>query len=240
MKTIYLLLVLCILSQLSSSCDDNQQQPFTGETSLQFALSDNDLDSIGRSFLNTSENQMVVKLPVELNGYAKQAYSFRLKIDPGQTTAVAGKHYESLAESYQIKTGEYQLEVPITLNYTQDLDSVAVKLTVELETTEPLVAGIPYRQRAVIVLSNLLPPIPDEIWDYFYFDYFGPYSKVKHRYILSELKLNTFMNFENYEEWYYGSFASEQRKAWGQYMNNFFAENEIYDEYNQRIEPWIN
>ena len=84
--------------------------------------------------------------------------------------------------------------------------------------------GISYRQEATIVSSNLLPPIP--YWDGYYSSYFGPYSRVKHRYILSELKLN--------------KLNSSQKTAYGMQMNNFFAENEIYDEYGQRIEPWMN
>lgn len=239
MKTKYLLPMLCLLVYLFVSCDDNQQQLFSGETSIHFALSGNELDSISRSFLNTSDNQIVVELPVELDGYAKQDYNFRLKINEEQTTAVVGKHYDALAELYQIKKGEYSVRVPVTMNYTLDLDTVAVKLVVDLETDDPLVAGIPYRQQAVIVCSNLLPTIAANLWKNFYASYFGTYSKVKHRYILSELKLNTIIDFENWNDWYY-NIKTEQKKAYGQYMNNFFADHEIYDEYNQRIEPWMN
>ena len=99
-----------------------------------------------------------------------------------------------------------------------------------------MTTGISYRQEATIVSSNLLPPIP--YWDGYYSSYFGPYSRVKHRYILSELKLNTFVKFEDYTEW--NKLNSSQKTAYGMQMNNFFAENEIYDEYGQRIEPWMN
>ena len=93
--------------------------------------------------------------------------------------------------------------------------------------------GISYRQEATIVSSNRLPPIP--YWDGYYSSYFGPYSRVKHRYILSELKLNTFVKFEDYMEW--SNLNRTQKTAYGMQMNNFFAENEIYDEHGQRIEP---
>ena len=37
-----------------------------------------------------------------------------------------------------------------------------------------------------------------------------------------------------------GDLNRTQKTAYGMQMNNFFAENEIYDEYGQRIEPWMN
>lgn len=239
MKTKYLLPLCCLCSYLFGSCNDNQQQLFSGKTAIHFALPETELDSISRSFLNTSDKQMVVELPVELEGYAKQDYTFRLKIDTARTTAVAGKHYEPLAESYQVKKGEYTAKVPVTMNYTKDLDTLAVRLVVRLETTAPLAEGIPYRQRAVIICSNTLAPIPPKWWKAYYAHYFGDYSKVKHRHILSELKLDGTIRFENYKEWFY-NVEDGKKKAYGQYMNNFFAEHEIYDEYNQRIEPWMN
>ena len=51
-------------------------------------------------------------------------------------------------------------------------------------------------------------------------------------------KLNTFVKFEDYMEW--SNLNRTQKTAYGMQMNNFFAENEIYDEHGQRIEPWMN
>ena len=44
--------------------------------------------------------------------------------------------------------------------------------------------------------------------------------------------------FEDYMEW--SNLNRTQKTAYGMQMNNFFAENEIYDEHGQRIEPWMN
>ena len=57
-------------------------------------------------------------------------------------------------------------------------------------------------------------------------------------YATYELKLNTFVKFEDYMEW--SNLNRTQKTAYGMQMNNFFAENEIYDEHGQRIEPWMN
>lgn len=234
MKTLYIFTILLFLLYIAGSCNDDQQKLFSGSTTMHFALSDNELDSIACSFLNTSESYITVNLPVELNGYAGQNYRFRLKADSSQTTAIVNKHYQPLEEFYEIKKDEYSLNVPITLNYSAELDSLSVKLVLQLEPAAYMSTGISYRQEATIVSSNLLPPIP--YWDEYYSSYFGPYSRVKHRYILSELKLNTFMNFET--KW--ANLSSNQSTIYGWQMNNFFAENEIYDEYGQRIEPWMN
>lgn len=229
MKTLYAIIWFALL-QLLGACDDEQQQLFSGATSLHFALSDSELDSISQSFLNTTENQIVVKLPVELNGYAKQDYRFRLTVNPEGTTAEAGRHYEALEESYTIPKDEYQLEVPVILNYSGELDSLSVKLVVDLEPLDDLIEGIPYRQQATIISSNLLPPISN--WSSRYLRYLGEYSRVKHRYVRSELKLDNF-------ETGWASLPSNRKTAYGMQMNNFFAENEIYDENGKLIEPWM-
>ena len=187
MKTLYIFTILLFLLYIAGSCNDDQQKLFSGRTTMHFALSDNELDSIACSFLNTSESYITVNLPVELNGYAGQNYRFRLKADSSQTTAIVNKHYQPLEEFYEIKKDEYSLNVPITLNYSPELDTLSVKLVLQLEPAAYMSTGISYRQEATIVSSNRLPPIP--YWDGHYSSYFGPYSRVKHRYILSELKV---------------------------------------------------
>lgn len=160
MKTLYIFTILLFLLYIAGSCNDDQQKLFSGSTTMHFALSDNELDSIACSFLNTSESYITVNLPVELNGYAGQNYRFRLKADSSQTTAIVNKHYQPLEEFYEIKKGEYSLNVPITLNYSAELDSLSVKLVLQLEPAAYMSTGISYRQEATIVSSNLLPPIP--------------------------------------------------------------------------------
>ena len=104
MKTLYIFTILLFLLYIAGSCNDDQQKLFSGSTTMHFALSDNELDSIACSFLNTSESYITVNLPVELNGYAGQNYRFRLKADSSQTTAIVNKHYQPLEEFYEIKS----------------------------------------------------------------------------------------------------------------------------------------
>ena len=89
MKTLYIFTILLFLLYIAGSCNDDQQKLFSGSTTMHFALSDNELDSIACSFLNTSESYITVNLPVELNGYAGQNYRFRLKADSSHQTLSA-------------------------------------------------------------------------------------------------------------------------------------------------------
>ena len=125
---------------------------------MHFALSDNELDSIACSFLNTSESYITVNLPVELNGYADQNYRFRLKADSSQTTAIVNKHYQPLEEFYEIKKGEYSLNVPITLNYSAELDSLSVKLVLQLEPAAYMSTGISTGKKQLSSALTYYPP----------------------------------------------------------------------------------
>ena len=239
MKKIFVLWIGILSVLCFAACDDNHEQFYSGEPSLYLDLSDSQLDSMMCSFMTTSENQIRVELPVVLAGYAvaDQDRVFRLKIDEGITTAVAGKHYQALQEQYVLPKGEYQVKVPVTFLFDHELVSVAVRLALSLEISEDFVPGIPYRQKVLIISSNVLPFISAENWTSRYSSYFGPYSKTKHRYILSELKLHETVNFEDVTAW--SRLPVNLRSAYGMEMNNFFREHHILDENNQLIEPWI-
>lgn len=234
MKKYFLWTVLGIWTMILYSCNDDNQKLFSGTSGLHFALPTNNLDSVVYSFTTTSDNRIVVNLPVELEGYAGDAdRPFGIRVNQEGTNAVAGKHYEALKENYLLGKEQYSINVPVTLLYSGDLDSLSVKLTLEIVTGNDFTEGIPYRQKTVLICSNQVPPV--QFWDYYYEFHFGVYSKTKHRYILSELKLTALLDTEevyslNELEW----------KAYGIQMNNFFRDHIINDEYGDRIEPWIN
>lgn len=219
---------------LAGSCDDNYEKIYSGDASLYFNLALSDLDSVSYSFIGQTENKMVADIPVEITGYASaENRPFRIRVNTERTTAVAGKHYEALKDQYVLEKGKYSVMIPVTLLYSGDLDNSSVRLVLDLEGGEGFSAGIPYRQEVTISFSNRVPVIKN--WSTIYASYFGDYSAVKHRYILSELK---FEKLEDSITFYY----EMDRTVWdayGQFMNNFFAANVINDEHGQRIEPWI-
>lgn len=233
MKRYYIYLMMALIVT-GTACQDDNEKMFGGDPSIHFALSQTQLDSIVVSFLSIPENQHVVQLPVELAGYAKTSdCTFRLAVDQENTTAIAGTHYQPLAKEYRLPKGEYAMNIPLTVFCTGEMDSVTFRLALKLEVPEGFTEGIPYRQRVLITVSNQVPPVV--FWNYFYRSDFGSYSKVKHRYILSKFHLKYIP-----DEW--SEIIAEDSNVWKAYgiqMNNFFKENVIYDENNQRIEPWL-
>lgn len=237
MKTLILQFISISVLFLAVACNDDQEKMFEGEPGLHFVWEDSGMDTLRYSFMNISSNEVVVRLKVELEGYAtKENRTFRLETDEAGTTAVEGVHYKSLESSYTLDKDSYSKEVDVTLLYAESLDTTEVRLALVLRPSGVFAPGIDYKQRVTIVSSNLLPYIAPGNWSNFYRTYFGEYSKVKHRYILSELRLSEVVNFEDAISWYF--YDRNLKKAYGQTMSNFFAENEIYDEYNQRIQPW--
>lgn len=235
MNKLYICLFALFMAAILGSCDSNSEDVFHGEPTIHFALTQQQLDSMTYSFMNSSDNKMIVTLPIELCGYADKDRKFKIVVDNEKTTARSGIDYVPLDNEYTLASGQYHLNVPLTLLYTAALDQTAVKLTLKLQELSDFATGIPYRQQVLIIATNQLPDIP--MWDRYYSSYFGDYSKVKHRHILSELKLNEIMKFEDYTDWF--KLSQTQKYAYGMHMNNFFIKNQIKDEKNQLITPWI-
>lgn len=237
MKSRYFKIALCC-SILLCGCKENEEKFFDGDTTIHFELAKNQLDSMVYSFTNTAENFITANLPVQIAGYADRDYIFKLKIDVQQTTAQVGKHYEAIAESYTIKSGTYKINIPVKLLLSDDLNDGSVRLSFTIEPVNFMVGGISYLQKAVIVSTNDVANIDEEDWEYYYYNIFGEYSRTKHRYILSVLKLNTWTVFEDLDKWL--SLSENQLNAYSVEMNNFFTNNDIIDENGNKIEPWIN
>lgn len=235
MKTYHIGIMGWLLLAFLSACDDNKEKLYEGEASLHLNLAGNQLDSMTYSFVGTTADSMVVQIPVELAGYAV-AYDrpFRLVVNEELTTAVAGRHYDPLPAALTLEKDCYSTQVPVKIRNAGDLDTVTVKLVLDLEPGDDFSAGISRRQRATIVYSNRVPTI--EFWDFLYFRYFGAYSKLKHRYILSELKLE---KLEDNLEFFYDEMDESVWNAYGMHMNNYFSEHEVNDEYGRRILPWF-
>ncbi|WP_455511166.1 DUF4843 domain-containing protein [Butyricimonas paravirosa] len=230
----YIWTLVVLLSLSLCGCDDNNEKMYSGDSTLYLNLSSTELDSVVCSFVETTENKIIVNIPVEITGYAAPVdRSFGLRVNEANTTAIAGKHYEALQDQYILEKNAYSMNVPVTILYSGDLDSLTMRLELELVPGGDFAAGIPSRQKVMLSISNQVPTVV--YWSYIYASYFGKYSKVKHRYMLSELKLK---KLEDSIEYYYSA-DRKLLEAYGLHMNNFFAEHQIYDEYGKLIEPWI-
>lgn len=237
MKKTNLLLILSVLA-LFFSCKENDMNDFTGKDCIYFQLSSNwaeTKDSLSYTFAGSEASEATINLRVDLMGQTSDRdRKVKLKVVADQTTATEGTHYKALEDSYILKAGENQMNIPITLyNTDKALEEKSVKLTVDLQPSEDLDLGINGRTRAVIIFSNIMSK--PSYWEEGHCDwYFGAYSKVKHECFIRELGMDFPATFEEY----YANIDYWQQA--GIYMSQYFKDNyPVYDENGKAIEPWF-
>lgn len=237
MKKTNLLLILSVLA-LFFSCKENDMADFTGKDCIYFQLSSSwaqTKDSLSYTFAGSEASEATINLRVDLMGQTSDRdRKVKLKVVADQTTATEGTHYKALEDSYILKAGENQMNIPITLyNTDKALEEKSVKLTVDLQPSEDLDLGINGRTRAVIIFSNIMSK--PSYWEEAHCDwYFGTYSKVKHECLIRELG----MDFPATEDEYTANIDYWQQA--GIYMSQYFKDNyPVYDENGKAIEPWF-
>lgn len=224
-RIIYVLIMLLSLV----ACETDNSMFYKGEAGLYF-VDGGDVDSVVYSFTTTTESFIEVRLPVETLGRPVDIdRNFTVQIDETESTALEGEDYEGLQNFYVMPANSCSSEVVFQLLYTSKLDNGPVRITLELESSDIFPDILPEKRRMQVIWSNeLIVPVPMEDWDWFYGRYFGPYSKVKHRYILSVLGLTELPDKFDARMYYMGL-----------KVNNYFADHEIYDENGNLIETWI-
>ncbi len=221
----YILIMLLGLA----ACDTDNSMYYEGEAGLYFA--EGKVDSVIYSFTTTTESFIEVRLPVETLGRPVGIdRNFIVQIDESESTAVEGEDYEGLQNLYVMPANLCSSEVVFRLLYTPKLDEGSVRITLTLENSDIFPDILPEKRRMQVIWTNeLILPVAMEDWDWFYGRYFGPYSKVKHRYILSVLGLTELPDKFDGARMYY----------MGLKLNNYFADHEVYDEHGNLIETWI-
>ena len=220
---------LIMLLGLAAYDTDNSMY-YEGEAGLYF-VDGGKADSVIYSFTTTTESFIEVRIPVETLGRPVGIdRDFIVQIDENESTAIEGEDYEGFQNLYVMPANSCSSEVVFRLLYTPKLDEGPVRLSLKLETSDIFPDILPEKRRMQVIWSNeLIVPVEMELWDWFYGRYFGPYSKVKHRYILSILGLTELPDKFDGARMYY----------MGLKVNNYFAEHEVYDENGNLIETWI-
>lgn len=237
MKTIFYIGVL--LGLFSTACQENEMNDFDSDGAVYFQLNSqwsNTADSVVYSFAGKPTTTYTVKLQVNLMGTAADYdRTVRVVLDQERTTAKEGRHYDALHSSYTLPAGTYHMEIPIVLHGEDpELEERAFQIALKLEASDNLQLGLSKRTSARVIVSKLFTkPV---YWDEYHLEsYFGPYSKVKHEYIMLELKKDFPATAEEFiEEW-----AAWQ--AYGKHMDKYFTDHyPVLDENNNVIEPWLN
>lgn len=121
-------------------------------------------------------------LPVRVSGERVERDRFvKIGIDTG-TTALEGKHYEALADQYEIPAGEGMIMIPVILYNTDPaLQNKTVSIHVKLEESSDFKLRLPQAITAQISFSSRLEQ--PSWWVYWQSD-LGKYSRVKHQLFL--------------------------------------------------------
>ncbi|MDR0766118.1 MAG: DUF4843 domain-containing protein [Odoribacteraceae bacterium] len=127
-----------------------------------------------------------------------------IAVDPARTTAVKGAHYD-IPATVTIPAGEATVALPITLHRAPDLQSAGVRLRVEIDASGDVGPGV-NEWRSLSIQWNDMISRPLN-WDAL-IEFFGEYSDVKFRFIISTLGVAEF------------TYGQANGMSWG-VMNNY-------------------
>lgn len=210
---------------LLTSCE-NKLPAYEGESGIYFSMPS------GRmlyTFYSTTQDYIDAQVKVQTLGVpANQDRRFHLIVVDEVSTAQNGKDYILQPDSYIMPAGKTEATVTVRLLYRPELDNGQKQLCLNIAPNEDFSATLPARQGLLLTWTNQLTKPSG--WDTTYAYYFGAYSRVKHRYILAVLAWDDLPDF--YDD-------TERVTFGGILMNNYFGANEVYDENNNLIKPWM-
>lgn len=233
-----ILITCAILVCVLGSCKKTETPVYERKNGVYFQLFtthfDKDKDTISFSFVRYAEQVTTAKVDVRVNLQGipmDHDRKFIMAVDKERSTAVEGVDFEPLEPFYTIAAGEYYTLVPVTLIRTPKQKDEQIMITFTLQETEDLEQGLRERQHAVIKYTDrLMKPI---YWDT-YVGTWGEWSQVKQ--LTAERVLG--WEFPQTREEFTSQPFNAIMYAGANYMNNWFKENVVYDENNNRIMPW--
>ncbi len=251
---IYLLFALAFIT----SCEESELTNFKEKDAVYFQLEKTDFnanfsywddwlkyegDSVIYTFGGLAADhpeyieQDTVWLHVNLLGrVADQERYFNIGVNQNQTTAEEGVHYEALESQYALEADTIRAAFPVVLYNHETLGTEPYTLDVVIEGNDTFEPGLEGRTNArLLIYNDVVKPL---IWDQYYYNYLGPYSKAKHRVIL--MTNGGFVIPHTSEE--YAALRAEEGfyviYYWKAPMNDYLEANEVYDENGNRVEPW--
>lgn len=219
-------LIFSLLLTLFSSCQ-NELPTYEGENGIYFAMPQG--QKIVYTFYSTTETYIDVPIEVQTLGLPAQSdRRFQVNVLDQGTTAKKGIDYNLTTSDCAVPAGKTAAAFNLRLLYTPALDTEERTIHLSIATSENFPATLPSRQELLITWTNQLTQ--PENWNSTYISYFGPYSHVKHRYILAVLGWKELPDFYN---------ETEKIIFGGIMMNNYFGDHEVYDENNKLIKQWM-
>ncbi len=156
---------------------------------------------------------------------------FKIKVNAEKTTAEEGLHYDDPGTRFLFPADTVRTSFPIVFHNHESLGEEPYVLYLELEESDDFDLGLEGRLEARILLYDdvVQPPI----WDDYLFKHFGPYSQAKHK-VITHVNggIPIPVDLQEYIALY------KEMTMWRSKMNEYLEENEVYDEYGLRVEPY--
>lgn len=155
-------------------------------------------DSMRFTFSTLPTDSMEVTMESTLTVQGRTAdynRSIHLRVDKEATTAPAGVY--SFPEEVTLKAGEHSVAFPVVLRRTTEMQQKDVRLCIEIAPTGDLTTGVNDASSLTIVWNDKISKPAN--WDDKLVEFFGTYSEVKYRFIISTLGVYLFPYLEEEE-----------------------------------------
>ncbi|MBD1429472.1 MULTISPECIES: DUF4843 domain-containing protein [Sphingobacterium] len=165
---------------LLAACQKAELLTYNHNTGIYFNLSNANRDSIVYTFAyNINKASDTIYIPVSISGIREdkdRVYHAYIEVD--SSSAQEGVHYQKLAESYVMNSGDGKTTLPLVIYNTPDLEENSVSVIVKLKESADFHIENPNIIRAKVVFSaRLEQPMWWSMW-------LGEYSRTKHQLFL--------------------------------------------------------
>lgn len=222
-----------------TSCEKNERMLYNETQSVYFMSYSDKVDSLTTSLVTKAVGLDTIYIKVKLLGrYLNEPQKFKLEVISDKTTAIEGKHFETLKEYYEFPANVPEFDLPIVLiKGDVMLQKQSLTLAVKLKEDE-LKTGFIDKQYVRIVFSDMFIAPETAGGKYSnmtqFVNLFGVYSQKKHRmifeYLGEDLPTTQYaMYYKNYDEKWI---------ACSKYLSDYCRDNEVIDENGNKILPW--
>lgn len=166
------------------ACQENEEYLYRTSDNIYFNLKDAESSKIMYSFAYTPDiARDTIMIPISISGlredYVRQ---FKVVVIPEETTAQPEKHYEALADFYELLADSGKFNLPVVIyNKDPEMDDSTFILTLSLAPTQDFQVNLTYIPKVRISFSNRLE---QPAWWMYWMSNLGTYSRVKHQLFL--------------------------------------------------------
>lgn len=210
MKSILLPAIICLFTLVFVTACENGDFLWEGETYARLIGPENyTLGTDSMTFTFSTHAADVTEFTAEahiviIGKVAAADRKVNLKVNEGKSTAVPGTHYQ-LSTQLTIPAGEREVFCPIVLKRAPELEGKSVRLHIEVVASDEIGVGVNEWNALTIVWNDMISKPLN--WENLT-EFFGEYSEIKYRFIISTLGITQF------------TYGDSGGMSWGE-MNNY-------------------